>query len=206
MRQLGSTSLFAAHFRQNAARALLLPRRRPGVRTPLWQQRKRSADLLNVAARYPSFPILLETYRECMRDIFDLPALTALLRRIESGAVRVSTVDSERPSPFAASLLFGYVANYIYDGDAPLAERRAQALSIDQSQLQELLGDADYRELLDPAVLREVETQPAMARRRLCRAQCRRDPRSAAASRRPHRRRAAPSLRKRRSPSPALTP
>jgi ATP-dependent Lhr-like helicase len=158
-RQLGSTSLFAAHFRQNAARALLLPRRRPGVRTPLWQQRKRSADLLNVAARYPSFPMMLETYRECMRDIFDLSALTALLRRIESGTVRVATVDSERPSPFAASLLFGYVANYIYDGDAPLAERRAQALSIDQSQLQELLGDADYRELLDPAVLREVEDQ-----------------------------------------------
>jgi ATP-dependent Lhr-like helicase len=159
MRQLGSTSLFAAHFRQNAARALLLPRRRPGVRTPLWQQRKRSADLLNVAARYPSFPMLLETYRECMRDIFDLGALAALLRRIESGAVRVSTVDSEKPSPFAASLLFGYVANYIYDGDAPLAERRAQALSIDQSQLQELLGDADYRELLDPTVLREVESR-----------------------------------------------
>jgi ATP-dependent Lhr-like helicase len=159
MRQLGSTSLFAAHFRQNAARALLLPRRRPGVRTPLWQQRKRSADLLNVAARYPSFPILLETYRECMRDIFDLSALAALLRRIESGAVRVVTVDSERPSPFAASLLFGYVANYIYDGDAPLAERRAQALSIDQSQLQELLGDADYRELLDAAVLLEVESR-----------------------------------------------
>jgi len=157
MRQLGSTSLFAAHFRQNAARALLLPRRRPGIRTPLWQQRKRSADLLNVAARYPSFPMLLETYRECMRDIFDLGALAALLRRIESGDVRVSTVDSERPSPFAASLLFGYVANYIYDGDAPLAERRAQALSIDQSQLQELLGDADYRELLDPTVVREVE-------------------------------------------------
>ncbi|MGC2211412.1 MAG: crosslink repair DNA glycosylase YcaQ family protein [Candidatus Korobacteraceae bacterium] len=159
MRQLGSTSLFAAHFRQNAARALLLPRRRPGVRTPLWQQRKRGADLLNVAARYPSFPILLETYRECMRDIFDLPALAALLGRIQSGIVRVSTVDSERPSPFAASLLFGYVANYIYDGDAPLAERRAQALSIDQSQLQELLGDADYRELLDPAVLRDVENR-----------------------------------------------
>ena len=157
MRQLGSTSLFAAHFRQNAARALLLPRRRPGVRTPLWQQRKRSADLLNVAARYPSFPMLLETYRECMRDIFDLGALAVLLRRIESGEVRVSTVDSERPSPFAASLLFGYVANYIYDGNAPLAERRAQALSIDQSQLQELLGDADYRELLDPSVVREVE-------------------------------------------------
>ena len=158
-RQLGSTALFAARFRENAARALLLPRRRPGVRTPLWQQRKRSADLLNVASRYPSFAILLETYRECIRDIFDLPALTSILGRIESGAIRVTTVDSSTPSPFAATLLFGYVANYIYDGDAPLAERRAQALSIDQSQLQDLLGDADSRELLDPAVLRDVEQQ-----------------------------------------------
>jgi len=155
--QLSSTALFAARFRENAARALLLPRRRPGIRTPLWQQRKRAADLLNVAARYPSFAMLLETYRECIRDIFDLPALIDLLRGIESGAIRVTTVDSAKPSPFAASLLFGYVANYIYDGDAPLAERRAQALSIDQSQLQDLLGDADYRELLDEVVLHEVE-------------------------------------------------
>jgi ATP-dependent Lhr-like helicase len=159
MRQLASTALFAARFRENAARALLLPRRRPGIRTPLWQQRKRSADLLNVASRYPSFAILLETYRECIRDIFDLPALTDILRRIERGAIRVTTLDSAKPSPFAASLLFGYVANYIYDGDAPLAERRAQALSIDQSQLQDLLGDADYRELLDPSVLEQVEEQ-----------------------------------------------
>ncbi len=159
MRQLASTALFAARFRENAARALLLPRRRPGIRTPLWQQRKRSADLLNVASRYPSFAILLETYRECIRDIFDLPALTGLLRKIESGEIRVTTLDSEHPSPFAATLLFGYVANYIYDGDAPLAERRAQALSIDQSQLQDLLGAADYRELLDSEVLCEVETQ-----------------------------------------------
>jgi len=159
IRQLASTALFAARFRENAARALLLPRRRPGIRTPLWQQRKRSADLLNVASRYPSFAILLETYRECIRDIFDLPALTEILRRIESGAVRVTTVDSAKPSPFAATLLFGYVANYIYDGDAPLAERRAQALSIDQSQLQDLLGDADYRELLDGSVLHDVEAQ-----------------------------------------------
>jgi ATP-dependent Lhr-like helicase len=159
MRQLGSTAMFAARFRENAARALLLPRRRPGIRTPLWQQRKRSADLLKVASRYPSFAILLETYRECIRDIFDLPALTDILRRIERGAIRVTTVDSAKPSPFAATLLFGYVANYIYDGDAPLAERRAQALSIDQLQLQELLGDADYRELLDSSVLQEVENQ-----------------------------------------------
>jgi ATP-dependent Lhr-like helicase len=159
MRQLASTALFAARFRENAARALLLPRRRPGMRTPLWQQRKRAADLLNVASRYPSFAMLLETYRECIRDIFDLPSLIDILRRIESGAIRVTTVDSAKPSPFAASLLFGYVANYIYDGDAPLAERRAQALSIDQSQLQDLLGDADYRELLDGTVLHELETQ-----------------------------------------------
>jgi ATP-dependent Lhr-like helicase len=159
MSQLASTALFAARFRENSARALLLPRRRPGIRTPLWQQRKRSADLLNVASRYPSFAILLETYRECIRDIFDLPALTEILRRIEDGKIRVTTVDSAKPSPFAATLLFGYVANYIYDGDAPLAERRAQALSIDQSQLQDLLGDADYRELLDSSVLHEVENQ-----------------------------------------------
>jgi ATP-dependent helicase Lhr and Lhr-like helicase len=163
MRQLASTALFAARFRENAARALLLPRRRPGVRTPLWAQRKRSADLLNVASRYPSFAILLETYRECIRDIFDLPGLTEILRRIERsperGSIRVTTVDSVKPSPFAATLLFGYVANYIYDGDAPLAERRAQALSIDQSQLQDLLGDADYRELLDGSVLYEMEQQ-----------------------------------------------
>jgi ATP-dependent Lhr-like helicase len=159
MRQLGSTALFAARFRENAARALLLPRRRPGIRTPLWQQRKRAADLLNVASRYSSFAMLLETYRECIRDIFDLPALTDILRRIERGTIRVTTVDSSKPSPFAASLLFGYVANYIYDGDAPLAERRAQALSIDQSQLQELMGDADYRELLDGSVLHDLEEQ-----------------------------------------------
>ena len=159
MRQLGSTALFAARFRENAARALLLPRHRPGIRTPLWQQRKRSADLLNVASRYPSFAMLLETYRECIRDAFDLPALIDILRRVEDGAIRVTTVDSSKPSPFAASLLFGYVANYIYDGDAPLAERRAQALSIDQAQLQDLLGDADYREILDGSVLHEVETQ-----------------------------------------------
>ena len=197
MRQLGSTALFAARFRENAARALLLPRRRPGIRTPLWQQRKRSADLLNVASRYPSFPMLLETYRECIRDIFDLPALIDILRRVERGSIRVTTVDTARPSPFAASLLFGYVANYIYDGDAPLAERRAQALSIDQSQLQALLGDADYREILDGSVLREVETQVAVARLRLRCAPCRRHSRSAAAPGRSEWGRAARPLRER---------
>jgi len=159
MRQLGSTSLFAAKFREAAARALLLPKRRPGLRSPLWQQRKRAADLLAVASRFASFPILLETYRECIRDVFDLRAATALLGKIQRGAIRVSRVESTKPSPFAASLLFSYIANYIYEGDAPLAERRAQALSIDQSQLQELLGDTDLRELLDPAALDEVEAK-----------------------------------------------
>ena len=123
MRQLGSTSLFAARFRETAARALLLPRRRPGTRTPLWQQRKRAADLLAVASRFGSFPALLETYREILRDYFDMPSLVATLRRIGSRALRVTTIDSQVPSPFAASLLFSYVANYIYDGDAPLAEK-----------------------------------------------------------------------------------
>jgi ATP-dependent helicase Lhr and Lhr-like helicase len=159
LQQLGATSLFAAKFREAAARALLLPRRRPGMRTPLWQQRKRSTDLLAVASRYSTFPILLETYRECLRDVFDLPALAELLGKIERGAIRVTTVESEQPSPFAASLLFSYVANYIYDGDAPLAERRAQALAIDQSHLLELLGDTDLRELLDEAAIAEIESR-----------------------------------------------
>jgi ATP-dependent Lhr-like helicase len=159
MRQLGSSSLFAAKFREAAARALLLPKKRPGLRTPLWQQRKRSADLLAVASRFPSFPILLETYRECIRDVFDLRAAITLLGKIQRGSIRVTRVESSKPSPFAASLLFSYVANYIYEGDAPLAERRAQALSIDQSQLQELLGDTDLRELLEPAALEEVEAK-----------------------------------------------
>ena len=159
LRQLGSTSLFAAKFREAAARALLLPRRRPGVRTALWQQRKRAADLLAVAARYASFPMLLETYRECVREVFDLEAATAILQEVRRGAIRVTAVDSAKPSPFAGALLFSYIANYIYDGDAPLAERRAQALSIDQSQLEEILGSADFRELLDKAALAEVEQQ-----------------------------------------------
>src|SRR5436190_14484487 len=159
LRQLGSTSMFAAKFREAAARALLLPRRRPGVRAPLWQQRKRAADLLGVAARYSSFPILLETYRECVRDVFDLAAATSVLRDIHRGKIRVTAVDSPKPSPFASALLFSYIANYIYDGDAPLAERRAQALAIDQSQLEEILGSNDLRELLDRGALAEVEQQ-----------------------------------------------
>jgi ATP-dependent Lhr-like helicase len=155
--ELGGSSLFAAHFREAAGRALLLPRRRPGQRTPLWMQRKRAADLLLVASRYPSFPIVLEAYRECLKDVFDLPALVELARRVQRREVRLVTVDTPYPSPFSASLLFGYVANYLYDGDAPLAERRAQALSVDQGQLRELMGEAELRELLDASALADLE-------------------------------------------------
>ena len=158
-RQLSQTPLFAARFREASARALLLPRRRPGARTPLWQQRKRAQALLAAASRHPGFPMLLETYRECLRDIFDMPALKEILEQVESRALKVVVHDPATPSPFAASLLFGYVANYIYDGDAPLAERRAQALTVDPLQLKELLGDAELRELLDADVLHEVEAQ-----------------------------------------------
>ncbi len=162
LRELGSTSLFAAKFREAAARALLLPKRRAGQRAPLWQTRKRAADLLAVASRYSSFPILLESYRECVRDTFDLANTTQILAKIGRGEIRVTSLESPNPSPFAASLLFSYVANYIYDGDAPLAERRAQALSIDQSQLEELLGDNDLRELLDPVAIEVVESRLQM--------------------------------------------
>src|SRR5207342_2710627 len=159
VRQLGATALFASKFRENAARSLLLPKRRPGQRAPLWQQRKRAADLLAVASKYGSFPVLLETYRECLRDFFDIASLVQTLTEIRSRKIRVVTVDSETPSPFASSLLFTYVASFIYDGDAPLAERRAQALSVDQSQLRELLGDAELRELLDAESIEAVERQ-----------------------------------------------
>jgi len=164
MQSLGETSLFAARFRENAARALLLPRRHPGRRSPLWSQRKRARDLLQVAAKYGSFPLLLETYRECLRDVFDLPALQEVLRRVGDHRLRVTSLTTRTPSPFAASLLFGYVANFIYDGDAPLAERRAQALSVDAAQLRELLGEAEMRELLD---LESIEQHERGAQRLL---------------------------------------
>ena len=157
LRQLGSTALFAGRFREAAGRALLLPRRRADQRSPLWQLRKRSYDLLSVASRYPSFPLLLEAYRECLRDVFDMPALIETLRAIEQRQIRVHVVDTRKPSPFASSLLFSYVSNFLYDGDAPLAERRAQALTIDQEQLRELLGEADLRELLDADAIAAVE-------------------------------------------------
>jgi ATP-dependent helicase Lhr and Lhr-like helicase len=156
-KSLGASSLFAARFRENAARALLLPRRRPGQRAPLWAQRRRSADLLRAASKYPEFPILLETFRECLRDVFDVPGLKQVLGQITRRELRVSRVSTRSASPFAASLLFSYVSNFIYEGDAPLAERRAQALTIDPAQLAALLGEAELRSLLDPDAILEVE-------------------------------------------------
>ncbi len=156
IQSLGSSSIFAARFRENAGRALLFPKRRPGQRSPLWSTRKKAADLLAVASRFGSFPLILETYRECLRDVFDLPGLVDILQQIERRTIRVITADSRAPSPFAASLLFSYVASFIYDGDAPLAERRAHALSIDTAELRELLGEADLSELLDPEALTET--------------------------------------------------
>ncbi len=156
---LPQTSLFSARFRECAARALLLPRRRPDRRTPLWQQRQRAADLLAVAAKYPTFPILLETSRECVQDVFDLPALREVLGQLRSRAVRVVTVDTAKASPFAQSLLFNWIAAYMYEGDAPLAERRAAALALDRDLLRDLLGAEELRELLDPGVLADLELE-----------------------------------------------
>ncbi|WP_090860134.1 ATP-dependent helicase [Nocardioides lianchengensis] len=157
--EVGGSALFASRFRECAARALLLPRRDPGRRSPLWQQRQRAAALLEVASRYPSFPIVLEAVRECLQDVYDLPALVALMRRVDRREVQVSDVATHAPSPFARSLLFGYVAQFMYEGDSPVAERRAAALSLDQGLLAELLGRAELRELLDPEVLAEVEAE-----------------------------------------------
>ncbi len=157
--RLADTALFAARFRENAGRALLLPRRRPGARSPLWLQRQRSANLLAVASKYGSFPIILETYRECLRDVFDLPGLVEVLAAIRSRAIRVVSVETNHASPFARSLLFDYVAAYMYEGDAPLAERRAQALTLDRDLLRDLLGQDELRELLDPGALSDVELE-----------------------------------------------
>ena len=155
--RVGQSSLFASRFRENAARALLLPRRRPGTRTPLWQQRQRAADLLSVASRYGSFPILVETYRECLADVFDLPALREVLGGVARREIAVHSVETAKASAFAGSLLFDYVAAYMYDGDAPLAERRAQALTLDRDLLRELLGQEELRELLDADALADLE-------------------------------------------------
>ncbi|MEP9364691.1 ATP-dependent helicase [Nocardioides sp. CN2-186] len=157
--EVGGSALFASRFRECAARALLLPRRDPGRRSPLWQQRQRSAALLEVASRYPSFPIVLEAVRECLQDVYDLPSLVALLRGVDRREVQVVDVATNQPSPFARSLLFGYVAQFMYEGDSPIAERRAAALALDQGLLAELLGRAELRELLDPEVLTELEAE-----------------------------------------------
>ncbi|MFF2148304.1 ATP-dependent helicase [Kitasatospora sp. NPDC058190] len=157
--QVGGSALFASRFRECAGRALLLPRRNPGRRTPLWQQRQRAAQLLEVASEYGSFPIVLEAVRECLQDVFDVPGLVELMGDLESRAVRLVEVTTPEPSPFARSLLFGYVAQFLYEGDSPLAERRAAALSLDSRLLSELLGQAELSELLDPGVLAELEAE-----------------------------------------------
>ena len=157
--EVGGSALFAARFRECAARALLLPRRDPGKRSPLWQQRQRSAALLQVASKYGSFPIVLEAIRECLQDVYDVPALVALMRDIEARRVRVVEVETRTPSAFARSLLFGYVAAFVYEGDSPLAERKAAALSLDPALLGELLGRSELRDLLDPDVVDEVSRE-----------------------------------------------
>ncbi|WP_405388254.1 DEAD/DEAH box helicase [Streptomyces sp. NBC_01102] len=157
--QVGGSALFASRFRECAARALLLPRRSPGKRTPLWQQRQRASQLLQVASEFGSFPIVLETVRECLQDVFDVPGLTELMGDLEARRIRLVEVTTPEPSPFARSLLFGYVAQFLYEGDSPLAERRAAALSLDSHLLAELLGQAELRELLDADVLGELERE-----------------------------------------------
>ncbi|TMD63731.1 MAG: DEAD/DEAH box helicase [Chloroflexi bacterium] len=157
--QLHGSALFASRFRENAARALLLPRRRPGERTPLWQQRQRSHDLLQVASKHAEFPILIETYRECLSDVFDMDGLHELMRAVRAREVRTVVVDTERASPFASTLVFDYIGQYMYEGDAPLAERRAQALTLDKELLAELLGTEELRELLDPRAIDELELE-----------------------------------------------
>lgn len=155
--RVGDSALFASRFRECAARALLLPRQNPGKRSPLWQQRQKASQLLEVARDFPDFPIVLEAVRECLQDVYDLPALTAIAERIRARRVRFVDVATDTASPFAASLLFGYVGAFMYEGDAPLAERRAAALSLDPGLLAELLGTVELRELLDPAVVEETE-------------------------------------------------
>jgi ATP-dependent Lhr-like helicase len=156
---LPQTALFSARFRECAGRALLLPRRRPDRRTPLWQQRQRAADLLAVASKFPTFPILLEASRECLQDVFDVPALREVLTSLRARTVRVVNVDTPKASPMASSLLFNWIATYMYEGDAPLAERRAAALALDRDLLRDLLGAEELRELLDPDVLADVELE-----------------------------------------------
>ena len=157
--EVGGSALFASRFRECAARALLLPRRHPGKRSPLWHQRQRAAQLLDIARKYPDFPIVLEAVRECLQDVYDVPALTELMHRVAQRRLRLVEVETSTPSPFAASLLFGYVGAFMYEGDSPLAERRAAALSLDSVLLAELLGRVELRELLDPQVIASTTRQ-----------------------------------------------
>jgi ATP-dependent Lhr-like helicase len=157
MAELGDSALFGARFRENASRALLIPRAYPGRRTPLWQQRLKAQSLLEVARRYDDFPIVLETYRECLRDVLDVPGLQQLLRGLATREISLLEVETQTASPFASSLLFDYVATYMYEGDAPNAERRAAALSLDRDLLRELLGQEELRDLIDPGALQAVE-------------------------------------------------
>lgn len=157
--EVGGSALFASRFRECAARALLLPRQTPGKRQPLWQQRQRSAQLLDVARKYPTFPIVLETVRECLQDVYDLPALKDIAASIERRELRILQTTTQQPSPFAKSLLFGYVAQFLYEGDSPLAERRAAALALDSTLLNELLGRVELRELLDAKVIEATERE-----------------------------------------------
>ena len=182
--ELGGSALFGARFRENAGRALLIPRAYPGRRTPLWQQRLKSQTLLEVAKRYAQFPIVLETYRECLRDVLDLPGLTDLLRKLHARELSVVEVETQTASPFASSLLFDYVATYMYEGDQPNAERRAAALALDRELLRELLGQEELRELIDEGALRAGRGRSAAGLRANPRGIRRRAARRAAAGRR----------------------
>jgi ATP-dependent Lhr-like helicase len=157
--ELGDTALFGARFRENAGRSLLIPRRRPGERTPLWQQRLKAQSLLQVARKYGSFPVILETYRECLQDVFDLPALRSLLQGLKTRELDLVEIETQSASPYSTSLLFDYIATYMYEDDTPPAERRAQALSLDRDLLRELLGQEELRDLLDHDAVEAVERQ-----------------------------------------------
>ena len=184
--ELGGSALFGARFRENAGRALLIPRAYPGRRTPLWQQRLKSQTLLEVAKRYGQFPIVLETYRECLRDVLDVPGLQDLLRKLHSRELSVVEVETPTASPFASSLLFDYVATYMYEGDTPNAERRAAALALDRDLLRELLGQEELRDLIDPGALESVEADLQRMSERTRADSRRRAARRAAPRRRPH--------------------
>jgi ATP-dependent Lhr-like helicase len=163
--ELGDTALFGARFRENAGRSLLIPRRRPGERTPLWQQRLKAQSLLQVARKYGSFPVILETYRECLQDVFDLPALRTVLQGLKTRELDLVEVETQSASPYSTSLLFDYIATYMYEDDTPPAERRAQALSLDRDLLRELLGQEELRDLLDHDARRSSASCKATRRR-----------------------------------------